>query len=459
MKNHHIPHILLIAGALILASLACNLGVPTPTPPPISGPAPVPASTAVPTIALPTPTVTPIPPKVRMEVWSYPMLYRDGACPAPGENSLLAIAAYLDPAEKIGQDAGLELTLKMLPGGETATLRTNHYPIGKSPQGEPGFGFPLDLGVIMMSQFPNQAVAPQGIEVTYTLSLLDGNMNPMASLPPKTFMFCSSNAQDVADFRAARAAKLGAGTPDLAVWQILTRYDGAQPEGTLEITVCNLGSEVASPFDGSLAVGDNQVHLVYNANLRPGECAGVFDPASTFQFYGITQPGKVQVQASINPQDGNDPPGNNTLSGSVNIDHTATAADDLSKYQTCRSSQTHEMCWGQAPDTPKSDPHEVLKAWDGMSVIAPFEYASLANLQLGTMANCRTQITNLLGANAAIRMQMLVSDYSAFGVGTAGMEFLDTIDAYQLLLSGIHPEINWNAAFSGQCGLSNYLSP
>lgn len=447
----------LALSVLVIAALSCNLGAPSL--PPISEAISVPKSTAtpLPTLAF---TPTPTPPKTQVEIWSYSMLYRDGACPAPGEHSLLALAAYLDTRETAIQDAELEITLKMLPGSETATFITNHYSIGKSTQGESGFGFPLDVGVIMMSEFPNQAIAPQAVEVTYTLSLLDGNMNPLATLPPESFIFCSSTPQDVSDFRAARGSKLGSGTPDLAVQMVVSRYDSAKDEGTLEMTVCNIGSEVASPFYGGIQANGTSVQMTYNASLRPGECAGVFDPASTFQFYGITQSGTVPVQASINPQDGNDPPANNVFTNpAMLIDHIVTAKDDLTAYQKCRTSQPHQMCWGEAPDTPKSDPHEVLKAWEGVSVIVPFDYATLANLQLSTLANCRTQVVNFLGESSPIRMQMLLSQSSGFGAGTGGMELLDTEDIFQLMLSGIHPEINWNNVFSGQCGLSNYLSP
>ena len=191
------------------------------------------------------------------------------------------------------------------------------------------------------------------------------------------------------------------GDPDLMILHALLRYDGTEAQGTFEITVCNLGTGSAAPFEASITINGVEQLVAYPEMMAPQTCDDVFVPDTTFETFGITEPGKTTLQAAIIPQNTDDPDGNNTLEQSMSITDLATLTEgelvDLAQYQECRLTQSHTACSEFVADAPLNDPHEVKKQLDNLIVIAPAEFDQIANMKIMDMGNCLGPLTDYLG--------------------------------------------------------------
>lgn len=463
MKQRTLSSLIWVALSLVVAALACN--APAADQPATNSPA---SRVTAGATAIPQPTLTPkietpeISP-ARTETWSYPMLYQDGACPHPDEVSLTGIAVYLrHPEAEI--TPYVFITLNVYPEDVSTSFSLGLSQIGITPANESGYASLFDIGSELSSGFPDLQHAPEAIKITYDIEVYD-QVDQLIDTPVQnqTAMFCSSDPEDVEQYRSAWRNRTVTGGPDLTVWQTLLRYDGAQPEGTFEMTVCNTGAGTASPFEGEINVNGIAARMVYSEKLQPSECADLFDPASTFSTFGVNQPGSIQVLASISPEDSNDPQGNNTFSTSMSVLHLSPAVDNLTDYKNCRSTQGHEFCWAHAPSTPMGEnPHEVLKEGHNIGVIVPQEFEPLAALHITDLTTCRPYISEYLGidypTSIPYTMRLMVAPESMHAASLVGIELISPGDMLQGILSGHQQLFNWNYSLNGQCSEAHEIT-
>lgn len=468
MKTPDTSRPILVLIALLIGALACNAPTGEQQSPVDSAPRVTVGATAI-----PLPTLTPQTssqsnpvdmPGERVEAWSYPMLYKNGACPAPGDPSMFTVAAFLADSETKIQPA-VFFTFTVYPSMDSTSFSLGLSEFGTTPAKKTGYSTFIDMGTELTQSFPGLVGAPEAIEINFSIEVYDDSGQIVSTVvEDQSIMFCSSNPQDVAQYQAAWHNRTVEGTPDLVAWQTLLRYDGAQPEGTFEMTVCNVGTGTASPFEGQIDVNGVSARITRDQRLQPGECTDVFDPASSFSSFGVTQPGSVQVQGTIYPQDGDDPLGNNSFSRPMTINHLNTIVDDLNAYQNCRASQNHYSCWSNVQGTPIGEnPHEVMKSRDGASVIVPVEFDAIAALHVADLVSCSTQIEEYLGVDFPVEignnMRMFDSVENGHYASYLGIELISEQGfMFQWILSGHQPLFNWNYTLKGLCGEAHEMT-
>lgn len=262
------------------------------------------------------------------------------------------------------------------------------------------------------------------------------------------------------------------GDSDLKILHALLRYDGNEPLGSFEITVCNLGVGSASPFEASIAVNGVKQIVAYPEMLAPQTCDGVYALGTNFETFGISGPGSVSIQAAITPENPDDPPGNNTLEQSITISALATTTEgqfvDLAGYQQCRATQSHTACSDFVADAPLNDPHEIKKQLDNLIVIAPAEYEEIANMKIRDMSNCLGPISNYLGIQfpfTHVRQRMINSanpdEGGRFSFPEIGYIVHSDRNFIEASLKGEFANempLNWQNMIAGKCADAHELT-
>ena len=245
------------------------------------------------------------------------------------------------------------------------------------------------------------------------------------------------------------------GDADLAIWQTLLRYDGQLPQGTFEITVCNLGVESAPPFEADLTANNVTRRLAAAQPLGQYECVGLYDPGSNFETFGVTQPGKVSVSAALYPASPGDPPQNNTSHQEVALPSIGPISDDsmMHLYQECRKTSPHENCLLYLSQDPPADPHMIKKQSGPVIVLAPADYHFLAEEYLAGNALCTEKLQAYMGFPPPhpITQHLLIGE-DGMGSSHAGEIGIMTIVPAESFgdLVGYLPD-NWKATLTGVC--------
>ena len=243
---------------------------------------------------------------------------------------------------------------------------------------------------------------------------------------------------------------------DLTVWQTLLRYDGQLPQGTFEITVCNLGVESAPPFEADLTANNVTRRLTAAQPLEQYECVGLYDPGSNFEAFGITQPGSVSVSAALYPASQGDPPENNTVQEEVVLPSIGpVSGSSMPQYLECRKQYSHMDCLQFLPQDPSADPHMIKKQSGPFIVIAPSEDSYLAEGYLADNVLCAERLEAYLGFPPPhpIMQHLVYSDW--VGMGHAAifgivMEIPEENEADFANIVDYYPN-NWEATLKGDC--------
>lgn len=203
---------------------------------------------------------------------------------------------------------------------------------------------------------------------------------------------------------------------DLAIRQILLRYDGQREQGSLEVTVCNLGTATAGATALQLRVNGVAFDLSVPARLAAGNCADVYDPASEFSSFGIAEAGSYDLGATVTPAAPDDPPANNTLAQVTAISQLGPLGptSDLAGFSACYQPGVSglEDCFGSVLFDALPDPHEVKKQMGDWVVITPAEFEPLAAWTLADNALCARNLSEYLGVPmpAPVAQRHIVSD-------------------------------------------------
>ena len=172
-------------------------------------------------------------------------------------------------------------------------------------------------------------------------------------------------------------------TADLAIQQILLRYDPAQSLGNVELTVCNWGEIASSPFTVLVSTASGaQRQISYAVPIPPGNCHDLYETAADFNHYGITTPGEVEIQAVIAEADAADPLENNRL-------ETVLTVPFLEPPERIPGAEEVALR--------AEEPRELLKVNAPYYSKAPLAYERLATLALVEMRNCMPRTAAYLG--------------------------------------------------------------
>ena len=244
------------------------------------------------------------------------------------------------------------------------------------------------------------------------------------------------------------------GPADLAVWQTLLRYDGQQPQGTFEITVCNLGVETAPPFEADLTANGVTRRLAASEPLGQYECAGLYDPTSNFETFGISQTGNVTVSAALYPTSQGDLPDNNTFQEEVALPSIGPISDDslMHLYKECRQTSDHEDCLLYLSQDPPADPHMIKKQSGPVIVLAPADYDFLAEEYLAGNALCAEKLQAYMGFAPPhpITQHLVIGDgMGASHAAEIGIMVIVPADNFPDLVSYM-PD-NWKATLTEVC--------
>ena len=231
----------------------------------------------------------------------------------------------------------------------------------------------------------------------------------------------------LASFIAATPTPTSTSTPtpvpvqsDVAVVQILLRYDSQQPLGTLEATLCNLGEE---DFEGALQVVFQANGRTYTVDVSPTQaqglryngCIDVYPPVD-FAFFGITQPGPVEVTVRLEGIPAGDPPGNHLLQERMDVRYIETkpTQEAWQRYQDCVEQHSmfpyvRENCLERLPDFPLAERDEITKRRGVFSAVGPRDQDFfLAALVMGLEA-CTPAVKDYLGLPRDYQVPFLVA--------------------------------------------------
>ena len=243
---------------------------------------------------------------------------------------------------------------------------------------------------------------------------------------------------------------------DLTIWQTLLRYDGQQPQGTFEITVCNLGVETAPPFEADLTANGVTRRLAASEALAQYGCVSLFDPASNFETFSITQTGNVTVSAVLYPASEGDPPDNNTSQTEVALPSIGpVSGNSMPQYLECRKQYSHNDCMQFLPQDPPADPPMIKKQSGPFIVLAPSADSYLAAGYLADNVLCAERLETYLGfpPQHPITQHLIYSEGSGM-VHSAAMGILMEIpeenEAVFSNLVDYYPN-NWEATLKGDC--------
>lgn len=249
----------------------------------------------------------------------------------------------------------------------------------------------------------------------------------------------------------------------LTVFQILLRYDGAQPLGTFEITVCNFGETDADPFSVDLSVNGEKSILDYPQQLLMGACDGIFEETTDFSTFGISEPQLVTVSASITTSQ------DDLLQGFENLEHEmmisilATQINEFSQkmYDDCRMSGTHNDCFSYLENQPASEPHEIMKQNGIYFAIVPAEYEPWAAWYIATNHNCAISLEKYLGIPVypIVPQRVMVADlyYGEYYERILGL-VISTDPEYYSSIIEYEIDIMFQQANQGICGNAHEMT-
>ncbi len=254
---------------------------------------------------------------------------------------------------------------------------------------------------------------------------------------------------------------------DLAVWQILLRYDGALLQGTLEATICNIGSSPSQPFEVVITANGVSRQIAAQEGLAPQKCAAVFDQQASFETFGITQLQSVSVKVEVFSIHSDDPPSNNLLEQDVDIPVLIPRSDpnQVAEYQECRNEFEHWECIDLLYGEPAAvDPLEVKKQWGDYAAIVPYEYEAIAALALADLRLCTEDLEAYLGIplpvepiyeHFALSEEISTNYASAVHIVLIARQ---NSPYFSDLAAGAHVFINWENVFTGKCSQAHELA-
>ncbi len=210
---------------------------------------------------------------------------------------------------------------------------------------------------------------------------------------------------------------------DVAVAQILLRYDSQQPLGTLEATLCNLGEE---DFKGTLQVVFQANGRTYTVDVSPSQaqglsssrCIDVYPPVD-FAFFGITQPGPVEVTVRIEGAPYGDPTENHLLRERIEIRYLETQppAEALQRYQKCveKFGQVYRyapsFCLQRLPDFPMAEWNEIAKRRGVFTAIGPREQEGHFAAWVMALSTCTPEVQRFLGIPEGFQIPFIIARY------------------------------------------------
>jgi hypothetical protein len=241
---------------------------------------------------------------------------------------------------------------------------------------------------------------------------------------------------------------------DLIVKQTLVRFDGLTGLATFELTVCNIGTEEAGPFEVIISANGVYSTATYPSNLASQACAGVYNPMSTLAAFGVYQPGEVLVSWQIVPSDTGESDDYNRGQKLVLVDklETTPPANDLALYQDCMTRDTHRNCSQNIPKDPVSNPHEIKKQAGNFIAIVPAAYEALANYDLIDNQICATALEGYLGISMPqpVIGRSVISDYGGGYAGSQGGIYTSgPASTFDYFLSNL--PTSWGYAMKGEC--------
>lgn len=241
---------------------------------------------------------------------------------------------------------------------------------------------------------------------------------------------------------------------DLMVKQALVRFDGLTGQATFEVTVCNIGTEDAGPFEVIISTNGVYSTATYPSNLASQACVGVFNPMSTLAAFGVYQPGEVFVGWQIVPSDEGESDDYNRGEKFVLVEKldTTPPPNDLALYQDCMTRDTHRNCSQYIPRDPVASPHEVKKQAGNFIAIMPASYESLANYRLVDDEICANALETYLGISMPqpVIGRGVISDYSGGYAGSQGGIYTSgPASTFDTFLDNL-PD-SWRYALNGQC--------
>ena len=204
--------------------------------------------------------------------------------------------------------------------------------------------------------------------------------------------------------------------PDLAVHQVMLRYEGAAGAGTFEATICNLGEAVDPGPEVTITANGVQA-TVRGGTMDPMSCDDLSDPMLDLSSYGVAGPGRVTVTVEVGGI-GGDPPGNNTLAVDLDIAEVTASApsDQLQRYRDCLArGNDHRNCVIEVPYHPIADAGEVMKVSNGYLVIGPARYSEVLSYLLADNALCTPRLEEWLGIDGPTPVShrlVVTDDYS-----------------------------------------------
>lgn len=246
------------------------------------------------------------------------------------------------------------------------------------------------------------------------------------------------------------------GGADLAVRQVLLRFDGLSGEGTFEATVCNLGTETSPPFEVQFTINGVTGKTTSNQGLPAELCRGYFVPEMNFASFNVTQAGVVDVNIALLPGSTTDPAENNSYFEQVSIDKpdTTPPAEEWAAYQECLTYSVHAECSTLLKVDPIADPHEIKKQSGDYIAIFPAAYEFLGNSIIADNQLCVPSLENYLGVShpAPVTERGVVADYvggyTAFGSAIYVSGPLSDFDYYA------QPDTlawQWSSILKGKC--------
>jgi len=248
---------------------------------------------------------------------------------------------------------------------------------------------------------------------------------------------------------------------DLVVRQALVRFDGLTGLATFEVTVCNIGTVEAGPFEVVISANGVDAHVAYPSALASLFCVGVYDVNTTLEGYGVSSPGNVFVTVRVLPSDAGEAESNNVLESYVQVDKLDThpPSNDLALYQDCLTRDEHRNCSQYISKDPVANPHEVKKQAGNFIVIVPAAYEALANYQLIDNQICAAALESYLGISMPqpVVERGVISDYSGGYAGSQGGIFTSgQASTFDLFLTNL-PD-SWRYALNGQCANAHELT-
>ena len=186
--------------------------------------------------------------------------------------------------------------------------------------------------------------------------------------------------------------------PDLAVLQVMARYQGASGAGTFEATVCNRGEAAEPSAQVTITANGTEIAVAAPA-MPPMSCVDVFDARADLPAYGVSAAGPVQVSvravASLGGEDAGD-----EVVATVDVPGVTMAAPggELQDFRNCiGTGQDVRHCVNKVRYHPIGDLGEVMKVAGRYLAIGPEEYGEILSYFVADNALCTPRIEDWMG--------------------------------------------------------------